>query len=98
MGILIDYQEAKAKLNQPRPVTSVPNALEDAIASFALSQMSKRNRVALILSEIFGGDPENLLDKADEVIYYASSDFTLPYKVPVKASDLTIGDIVDDSR
>lgn len=96
MGILIDFQKAKEALNKTTLCPS--NDLSDAVASFALSQMPKRNRVAIILAEIFGGNPESRLDAADEIIFYADTGFTAPYKVPIKAIDVTIGDVVDDSR
>jgi hypothetical protein len=99
MGILIDFQKAKEALVNPIvQVTPTSNDLIDAISAFTLSQMPKRNRVAIILAEIFGGDPESRLDAADEIIFYADTDFTTPYKIPIKAIDATIGDVVDDSR
>jgi len=61
---------------------------------FALSQMPKRNRVAMVLAGIFGGEVEQYLEQADEILFYASTDFTAPYKAPVKFSDVVMGDIV----
>lgn len=102
MGILIDFQKAKEALISSNNLSASENsektAISDAVAAFALSQMPKRNRVAIILAEIFGGDPESRLDAADEIIFYADTGFTAPYKVPIKAIDVTIGDVVDDSR
>ena len=97
MGILIDFEEAKARLIAPTARSAdagTTTSLTDAVASFALSQMPKRNRVALVLAGIFGGEAEQHLEQADEVLFYAATDFTVPYKAPAKFSDVVMGDIL----
>lgn len=83
MGVLIDFQEAKNKLtavDSTKLGSSVNEDLNNAVAMFAFSRLEKRNRVSMILAGVFGGEPEQYLDKADEVAQYAASDFAVPYK------------------
>lgn len=56
--------------------------MDSALETFAFSRLEKRNRVAIILSSMFGGNAEAYLDKADELIPYADKNFEIPYKVP----------------
>ena len=79
MGILLDFQEAKEKLTAVRSV-STDSQMSDALETFAFSQMPKRERVAIILSNLLGGDAEEFLHCADELIPYADKDFAIPFK------------------
>ena len=67
--------------------------METALETFAFSRLEKRNRVALVLSGIFGGEAEQYLSRADEIIYYADADFAIPYLPRKLAVDLTAEDI-----
>ena len=105
MGILVDFQEAKAALvagkqnantssqleNSTDSITNTP--LTKALETFAFSRLEKRNRVALILAGIFGGEAEQYLLRADEIIWYANVDFAVPYTPRKLAIDLTAEDI-----
>jgi hypothetical protein len=53
--------------------------------------MPKRERAAIVLAGIYGGAPEDHLNHADEILSYAESDFTKPYK---SIKDLTIEDVI----
>jgi hypothetical protein len=96
MGILVDFEEAKAKLvnrqNTTEPL-STDSQLTTAIETFAFSRLEKRNRVALVLAGIFGGEAEQYLLRADEIIWYANVDFAIPYTPRKLAIDLTAEDI-----
>lgn len=71
----------KDKLTAGPTVSETPSEdLQDAVATFAFSRLEKRNRIALILAGIFGGEAEQYLDKADEIAYYGDHDFAVPYK------------------
>ena len=68
--------------------------LIDAVETFAFSQLPKRNRIALVLAGIFGGEAETYLDKADEIEFYASANFAIPYRAPKNTLDTTMGDVL----
>ena len=95
MGILVDFQEAKAALTAKRnaPLEATDSNLTTALETFAFSRLEKRNRVALVLAGIFGGDAEQYLLRADEIIWYANVDFAVPYTPRKLAIDLTAKDI-----
>ena len=97
MGILVDFEEAKAKLvnrqNTTAELRSTDSQLTTAIETFAFSRIEKRNRVALVLAGIFGGEAEQYLLRADEIIWYANVDFAVPYTPRKLAIDLTAEDI-----
>ena len=96
MGILVDFEEAKAKLVNRQNTTelgSTNSQLTTAIETFAFSRLEKRNRVALVLAGIFGGEAEQYLLRADEIIRYANVDFAVPYMPRKLAIDLTAEDI-----
>lgn len=96
-GILLDFQEAKESLLTKRtagPDPAANESLNDAIEAFAFSKLSKRNRIALVLAGIFGGEAENQLDNADQISYYMQADFTIPYKVPKIGADLTLQEVL----
>jgi hypothetical protein len=93
-GILIDFQEAKDALFTARPNPVEESSLTDAVEAFAFAQLPKRNRIALVLAGIYGGDAESQLDSADQIGYYMQNDFTVPYKEPVAAVDATLADIL----
>jgi len=91
MGILVDFQEAKEKLlHQTKSADTIatPQLLQEAVETFAFSQLPKRERLAIILAGIFneGNEPvftdvpEHYLDIADKLALYIASDFMLPYK------------------
>lgn len=54
--------------------------LNEAVETFAFSQLQKRNRIALILANVFGGDAESYLAQAEEIEFYADKNFAVPYK------------------
>ena len=96
MGILVDFEEAKARLVNKQNIpalNSTDSQLTTAIETFAFSRLEKRNRVALVLAGIFGGDAEQYLLRADEIIWYANVDFAVPYTPRKLAIDLTAEDI-----
>jgi len=90
-GILIDFQEAKARLTAS-PIQT--NDLEDAVEQFAFAQLAKRDRIALVLAGIYGGDAESQLENADQIEYYMQGDFTVPYKAPVPVAEATMSEIL----
>ena len=92
-GILIDFQEAKAKLTEPATIAPSED-LNDAVEAFACAQLAKRNRIALVLAGIYGGDAETQLDNADQVSYYMQNDFTIPYKAPKPLTEATIEEVL----
>jgi hypothetical protein len=94
MGILIDYQEAKAKLGTRTVDGSVDTQLGDALEQFAFSRLPKRNRIALVLVGIYGGEAEQHLQAADEIAFYATVDFAVPYAPPKKALDISLDDVL----
>ena len=96
MGILVDFEEAKARLVNKQNIpalNSTDSQLTTAIETFAFSRLEKRNRVALVLASIFGGEAEQYLLRADEIIWYANVDFAVPYTPRKLAIDLTAEDI-----
>jgi hypothetical protein len=96
MGILVDYQEAKAALIASKSVivsSDTDSILSAALENFAFSRLEKRNRVALILAGMFGGEAEIYLSKADELIPYADKNFENPYMAPTTAINFTAEDI-----
>ena len=96
MGILVDFEEAKARLVNKQNIpalNSTDSQLTTAIETFAFSRLEKRNRVALVLAGIFGGEAEQYLLRADEIIWYANVDFAVPYTPRKLAIDLTAEDI-----
>ena len=90
MGILIDFQEAKDRLLNPKSAntTSTPQELQEAVEKFAYSQIPKTTRIAMTLAGLFSAGaepvfsniPENYADMANELMLYIDSDFMLPYK------------------
>lgn len=93
MGILVDFKEAKAKLMEPGP-TGFSEDLNDAVEAFAFAQLPKRNRIALVLAGIYGGDAETQLDNADHIAYYMEGDFTIPYKASKPLTEATIEEVL----
>jgi len=96
MGILVDFQEAKAALTASKnaiPSETTDSILTAALETFAFSRLEKRNRVALILAGMFGGEAEIYLSKADELIPYSDKNFEIPYVAPTTAINFTAEDI-----
>jgi hypothetical protein len=92
VGILIDFKEARAALSVgPQTVTE---DLNDAVEAFAFAQLPKRNRIALVLAGVYGGEAEAQLAQADEISYYMQADFTIPYKAPKPMTEATIEEII----
>ena len=80
MNPAIDFQEAKERLNSPKSATE---DLTAAVETFAFSRLPDQHRVALILAGMFGGDAETYLERAGELMIYAASNFSIPYKAKV---------------
>lgn len=79
MGILVEFQDAKQKLlgeTNSADTTELTNAVEN----FTFAQLPSRNRIALILAGVYGGEAEAYLEKIDEFAEYAQSDFKIPYR------------------
>ena len=59
-----------------------PNGREltNAVENFTFAQLPARNRIALILAGVYGGEAEAYLEKIDEFAFYAQSDFKIPYR------------------
>ena len=93
MGILVDFQEAKAKLTEPATIPPSDD-LSAAVEQFAFAQLPKRNRIALVLAGIYGGDAESQLENADQISYYMDGDFTIPYKAPKPLTEATIEEVL----
>lgn len=81
MGAVIDFQEAKKRLETP--IAELNPNLNDAVETFAFSRLSAKCRVTLILSGIFGGEPDSYLDKVDDILYYSGTNFSVPYKAKI---------------
>jgi len=93
MGILHEYQAAKEELTTQNMIHSYE--IQQALEEFAFSRLSKRDRIALVLYGIIGqGTVEQYFGIADELQFYVSTDFAVPYKKPQKALDITIQDII----
>jgi hypothetical protein len=80
MGILVEFQEEKAKLLDSSAATTNTTELTNAVENFTFAQLPPRNRIALILAGVYGGEAEAYLEKIDEFAEYAQSDFKIPYR------------------
>jgi hypothetical protein len=92
LGIQIEFQGAKEALTG-RLAGKSPD-LTDAVEQFAFSRLSLQKRIALVLAGVFKGTPEQFMEASQELVFYAETDFAVPYKEPRKALDITMADVI----